>query len=133
MNFVTSAATSGSAPSADDIEQAAFNAAANAFFANSSAGRALATALEGGVAGSAAVAALLAGPIGDGASSTKILNATTAASSPSATPADTALADSLALAHKIQVHAQYVQKWFGPAEAAKYFNARYLTTANLGA
>jgi hypothetical protein len=63
---------------------------------------------------------------------TTILNATSAAKGPNPTPAQTALADALALAQKIHVHAQYVQKWFGPAEAAKYFNATYITAKDLG-
>lgn len=75
--------------------------------------------------------ALTGAPEESSQASETILNATSAASSPNATPAQTALADALALAHKIQVHAQYVQKWFGPAEAAKYFNAGYITVQDL--
>jgi hypothetical protein len=69
---------------------------------------------------------------GDPNAQTGILNAVSSARSPNATPQQQALADTLALAHKIQTHAKYVQKWKGPAAAQQILTAHYLTIANLG-
>lgn len=69
---------------------------------------------------------------GNSAAQNTVLNAVSAARSPTATAQQTMLADTLTLAHMIQTHAKYVQKWFGTAAGQAILAGHYLTTANLG-
>jgi hypothetical protein len=78
-------------------------------------------------------AVVAAAAAGNPTATNTVLNAVSAARSPTASAAQTQLADTLALAHKIQTHAKYVQKWQGPAAGQAILNAHYLSLANLGA